>query len=83
MSQIVLWRIPVGNIVSIVPVIAIVPSIVQWVYYWTCVPPPDDANIWEEDLESESNIRYDRNGLVIGATLNKLVERVTSTRDHG
>jgi hypothetical protein len=42
----------------------------------------DDANIWEEDLESESNIRYDRNGQVIGATLNKLVERVTSTRDH-
>ena len=43
----------------------------------------DDANIWEEDMESESNIRYDKNGQVIGATLNKLVERVTSTRDHG
>ena len=43
----------------------------------------DDSNIWEEDLESESNIRIDKNGLVIGATLNKLVERITSTRDHG
>jgi hypothetical protein len=42
----------------------------------------DDANIWEEDLESESNIRHDRHGQVTGATLNKLVERVTSTRDH-
>lgn len=43
----------------------------------------DDTNIWEEDLESEKSIRYDKNGLVIGATLNKLVERITSTRDHG
>ena len=43
----------------------------------------DDANIWEEDLEGETSIRYDKNGQVVGATLNKLVERVTSTRDHG
>lgn len=43
----------------------------------------DNTNIWEEDLESEKSIRYDKNGLVIGATLNKLVERITSTRDHG
>ena len=43
----------------------------------------DDANIWEEDREGETSIRYDKNGQVVGATLNKLVERVTSTRDHG
>ena len=43
----------------------------------------DDSNIWEEDLECEGSIRYDRAGQVVGATLNKLVERITSTRDHG
>ena len=43
----------------------------------------DDSNIWEEDLESEHSIRYDKSGQVTGATLNKLVERITSTRDHG
>ena len=43
----------------------------------------DDANIWEEDLESERNIRCDKTGQVVGATFNKLVERITSTRDHG
>jgi hypothetical protein len=42
----------------------------------------DDSNIWEEDLESEHSIRYDKSGQVTGATLNKLVERITSTRDH-
>ena len=51
---------------------------------FVCLVHADGANIWEEDLESESNIRYDsRSGQVIGATLNKLVERVSSTRDHG
>ena len=42
-------------------------------------------NVWDVGPDSEKNIRFDsRNpNLVVGASFNKLVERVTSERDHG
>ena len=45
----------------------------------------DDCNIWDERSDSEQNIRFDKKkpGVVVGATFNKLVEKVTSVTDHG
>ena len=45
----------------------------------------DDCNIWDEDDSGEVNIRFDkkRPGVVVGASFNKLVERITSVTDHG
>lgn len=45
----------------------------------------DEVNVWEEGPDSEKNIRFDSRhpNLVVGATFNKLVERVTSEKDHG
>ena len=45
----------------------------------------DDCNIWDEGSDQEGNIRFDkkRPGVVVGATFNKLVERITSLTDHG
>ncbi len=45
----------------------------------------EDTNVWDESPDSEKNIRYNisKPGLVAGATFNKLVERVTSEKDHG
>ena len=45
----------------------------------------DEMNVWDVGPDSEKNIRFDsRNpNLVVGASFNKLVERVTSERDHG
>ena len=42
-------------------------------------------NIWDEDPDSESNLRFDKKkpGVVVGGTFNKLVERITSSKDHG
>ncbi len=40
-------------------------------------------NVWDEGEDSEKNIRvYPKKG-VVAATFNKLVERLTSERDHG
>ena len=45
----------------------------------------DDTNVWDEGPDSEKNFRYNvsKPGTVAGATFNKLVERVTSEKDHG
>lgn len=45
----------------------------------------EDTNVWDEGPDSEKNLRYNvsKPGLVAGATFNKLVERVTSEKDHG
>ncbi len=45
----------------------------------------DVVNIWDEGPDTELNLRLDkkRQGLVVGATFNKLVERITSSKDHG
>ena len=50
-----------------------------------CVFFADDCNIWDEASDQEGNIRFDkkRPGVVVGATFNKLVERITSLTDHG
>ncbi|XP_064383914.1 uncharacterized protein LOC135332919 isoform X2 [Halichondria panicea] len=44
----------------------------------------DDTNVWDEGPDSEKNLRYNvsKPGTVAGATFNKLVERVTSEKDH-
>lgn len=41
--------------------------------------------MWDEGTDSVKNIRYNvsKPGLVAGATFNKLVERITSEKDHG
>ena len=45
----------------------------------------EDVNVWDEGPDSDKNIRYNSSkpGMVSGATFNKLVERVTSEKDHG
>ena len=45
----------------------------------------DDVNVWDEGPDSDKNLRYDskKPGVVSGATFNKLVERMTSEKDHG
>lgn len=47
----------------------------------------DGCNIWDEGPDCELNIRFGkrRSGeeVVVGATFNKLVERITSVTDHG
>lgn len=45
----------------------------------------DDVNVWDEGPDSSHNIRFDKKNpsLVTGATFNKLVERMTSEKDHG
>lgn len=45
----------------------------------------DDCNIWDEGPDSEHNIRFKKTNdvIVVGATFNKLVERITSVTDHG
>ena len=45
----------------------------------------DDCNIWDEGDDYETNIRFDkkRPGVVVGASFNKLIERITSVTDHG
>lgn len=45
----------------------------------------DDCNIWDEGEDMEFNIRFDKKkpGVVVGASFNKLVERITSVTDHG
>ena len=42
-------------------------------------------NVWDEGPDSDKNLRYDskKPGVVSGATFNKLVERMTSEKDHG
>ena len=42
-------------------------------------------NVWDEGPDSSENIRYDKKNasLVTGATFNKLVQKMTSERDHG
>ena len=59
-------------------------------HVWTILPcvlllSADDCNIWDEGSDQEGNIRFDkkRPGVVVGATFNKLVERITSLTDHG
>ncbi|XP_019851329.1 PREDICTED: uncharacterized protein LOC100638387 isoform X1 [Amphimedon queenslandica] len=44
----------------------------------------DDCNIWDEGPDSEHNIRFKKTNelVVVGATFNKLVERITSVTDH-
>ena len=45
----------------------------------------NDVNVWDEGPDSSHNIRFDKKNpaLVTGATFNKLVERMTSEKDHG
>jgi hypothetical protein len=44
----------------------------------------DDASIWDEPEDDESNIRISNETKTIAsATLNKLIERLTSEKDHG
>ena len=42
-------------------------------------------NVWDEGPDSSENIRYDKKNasLVTGATFNKLVQKMTSEKDHG
>lgn len=43
----------------------------------------DTINIWDEGPDSEQNFRYDKKrGVVVAASFNKLVERITSSKDH-
>jgi hypothetical protein len=46
----------------------------------------DDCNIWDEGPDNEHNIRFKKSGpgegMVLGASFNKLVERITSVTDH-
>ena len=43
----------------------------------------NEVNVWDEGEDSEKNIRVDPKKGVVAATFNKLVERLTSERDHG
>ena len=43
----------------------------------------NEVNVWDEGADSEKNIRVDPKKGVTAATFNKLVERLTSERDHG
>jgi len=49
------------------------------------IPESEDVSVWDEGPDSDCNIRYNtlKPGTVAGASFNKLVERVTSERDHG
>ena len=49
------------------------------------VPPPaeNEVNVWDEGVDAATNIRIDPKKGVVAATFNKLVERLTSERDHG
>ena len=40
-------------------------------------------NVWDAGEDSEKNIRIEPKRGVVGATFNKLVEKLTSERDHG
>lgn len=43
----------------------------------------NEVNVWDEGPDSERNIRIDPKKGVVAATFNKLVEKLTSERDHG
>ena len=40
-------------------------------------------NVWDEGEDCDKNIRIDPKRGVVAATFNKLVEKLTSERDHG
>ena len=48
-----------------------------------CFAVENEVNVWDEGDDSDSNIRIDPKKGVMAATFNKLVERLTSERDHG
>ena len=48
------------------------------------LPSPDTVNIWDEGPDSDANFHFDKKrGVVVAASFNKLVERITSSKDHG
>lgn len=48
-----------------------------------CIITESEVNVWDEGSDSERNIRIDPKKGVMAATFNKLVEKLTSERDHG
>lgn len=44
-----------------------------------------DCNIWDELEREGAKMRYDKKkqGVVVGASFNRLVEKITSVTDHG
>lgn len=49
-----------------------------------CPPPAEnEVNVWDEGADAATNIRIDPKKGVVAATFNKLVEKLTSERDHG
>lgn len=48
-----------------------------------CILLDNEVNVWDEGEDSGTNIRIDPKKGVMAATFNKLVEKLTSERDHG
>ena len=68
---------------SISPVL--VPCMIQKGTYVSnfITPTETEVNVWDEGPDSASSIRIDPKKGVVAATFNKLVEKLTSERDHG
>ena len=43
----------------------------------------NECNVWDVGEDSGTNIRVDPKKGVVAATFNKLVEKITSEKDHG